>query len=72
VFVARTPSRYVLAAPSDAVGDRRQPNLPGTVDEYPNWRLPVADTDGHTQLLDELLADPRVARLADELARAVR
>ncbi len=25
------------------MGDLRQPNLPGTVDEYPNWRLPVAE-----------------------------
>ena len=71
-FLALTPSRYVLVAPGDAVGDLRQPNLPGTVDEYPNWRLPVADTDGHPLLLDELLADPRVERLAARLAAAVR
>ncbi len=42
-FVARTPSRLVSAALADGVGDLRQPNLPGTVDEYPNWRLPVAE-----------------------------
>ncbi|HEU5033342.1 MAG TPA: 4-alpha-glucanotransferase [Mycobacteriales bacterium] len=70
--VAATPSRFVLAAPSDAVGDLRQPNLPGTVDEYPNWRLPVADTGGRPMLLDELLADPRVERLAAELREQVR
>jgi 4-alpha-glucanotransferase len=28
--------------PADAVGDLRQPNLPGT-DEYPNWPLPLAE-----------------------------
>jgi 4-alpha-glucanotransferase len=71
-FLAATPSRYVLAAPGDAVGDLNQPNLPGTVDEYPNWRLPVCDTDGRPLLLDDLLADPRVIRLADELAERVR
>lgn len=71
-FVAGTPSRYVVAAPSDAVGDLRQPNVPGTVDEYPNWRLPVADESGRALLLEELLADPRVARLAAELGAAVR
>src|SRR5205823_6079156 len=67
-YLAGTPSRYVLAAPGDAVGDLRQPNLPGTVDEYPKWRLPVADADGRPLLLDELLADPRVERLAARCA----
>ncbi|HET7531276.1 MAG TPA: 4-alpha-glucanotransferase [Mycobacteriales bacterium] len=71
-LLAATPSRYILAAPADAVGDLRQPNLPGTVDEYPNWRLPVCDTAGRPMLLDELLADPRVERLAAELATGVR
>ena len=67
----RTPSRLVMAALGDAVGDLRQPNLPGTVDEYPNWRLPVADTDGRPVLLDELLADERVGRLAADLASGI-
>jgi 4-alpha-glucanotransferase len=72
LLLARTPSRYVLAAPGDAVGDLRQPNLPGTVDEWPNWRLPVADAEGRPMLLDDLLSDPRVERLAAELQAAVR
>jgi 4-alpha-glucanotransferase len=71
-FVAWTPSRYVVAAPGDAVGDLRQPNLPGTVDEYPNWRLPVADETGRPMLLEELLADARVAGLAAEFGDSVR
>jgi 4-alpha-glucanotransferase len=71
-FLAATPSRYVLAAPGDAVGELNQPNLPGTVDEYPNWRLPICDADGRPLLLEELLADPRVVRLARELADGVR
>ena len=45
-LLARTPSAIVLAMPADAVGDRRQPNLPGTLDQYPNWRLPLADSTG--------------------------
>jgi 4-alpha-glucanotransferase len=71
-FLAATPSRYVLAAPGDAVGDLNQPNMPGTVDEYPNWRLPVTDTQGRSLLLDELLGDLRVTRLAEQLAARVR
>ncbi|HET6907894.1 MAG TPA: 4-alpha-glucanotransferase [Mycobacteriales bacterium] len=70
--VASTPSRLVLAAPPDAIGDLRQPNLPGTVDDYPNWRLPVADADGNEVLLEDLLADSRLRRLADLLTQRVR
>lgn len=58
-----SPCRIVLAAYGDAVGDLRQPNLPGTVDEYPNWRLPVADREGRALGLEELLTHPGVRRL---------
>ncbi len=64
VLLTRSPSRVVLAALSDAVGDLRQPNLPGTVDEYPNWRLPIADGTGRALSRQELLAAPGAARLA--------
>jgi 4-alpha-glucanotransferase len=63
-LLARSPSRVVLASLSDAIGDLRQPNLPGTVDEYPNWRLPIADSAGREPSRAELLASPAVARLA--------
>jgi 4-alpha-glucanotransferase len=69
--LVRTPSRLVMAALGDAVGDLRQPNLPGTTDAYPNWRLPVADTDGRPLRLDELLADERVQRLAADLTSGI-
>ena len=65
--VASTPSRYVVASLGDAVGDLRQPNLPGTTQEYPNWQLPVADSQGRVMRLDELLADRRVVELAGDL-----
>jgi 4-alpha-glucanotransferase len=58
------PCRLLLAAFGDAVGDLRQPNLPGTVDEYPNWRLPVADGSGRPLGLEELLDSEGVRRLA--------
>lgn len=56
-LLAATPSRLKLIAPYDVLAEPRQPNLPGTVDEYPNWRLPLPET------LEELRADPRVARI---------
>jgi 4-alpha-glucanotransferase len=66
------PSRLVLAALGDAVGDLRQPNLPGTVDEYPNWRLPVADGSGRPLSLEELLDADGVRRMARLLAGVSR
>ena len=69
--LAASPSRLVLAAYGDAVGDLRQPNLPGTVDQYPNWRLPVADGSGHPLGLEQLLAHPGVRRLTALLAEGV-
>lgn len=69
--LAASPSRLVLAAFGDAVGDLRQPNLPGTVDEYPNWRLPVADGHGRPLTLEDLLDSGRVHRLAGLLDEGV-
>ena len=62
--LARTPCRVVLAMPADAVGDRRQPNLPGTRDEYPNWRLPLADRTGAEVSLEAFLAAPGTTALS--------
>lgn len=67
-LLARSPCRLRAGQLADAVGDRRAPNLPGTTDEYPNWRLPLADDTGRPVLLDDLYADPRVRRTADALA----
>lgn len=66
------PSVLVLAALGDAVGDLRQPNLPGTTTEYPNWRLPVADPTGAPLTLEQVLAHPGVHRLSRLLDDGVR
>ena len=70
--VASSPALVVLAQLADAVGDRRMPNLPGTVDEYPAWRLPLAGPDGRPLPLEDALASPRLARLAALLAGRLR
>ena len=38
-YVARTPSLLVTVQLDDMLGATRQPNLPGTTDAYPNWRI---------------------------------
>jgi 4-alpha-glucanotransferase len=37
-FLALTPCRMLAVQLDDALGLREQANLPGTVDEHPNWR----------------------------------
>ncbi|MGA5269694.1 4-alpha-glucanotransferase [Streptomyces lydicamycinicus] len=66
-FLLRTPARMVGVWLPDAVGDRRPQNLPGTWDEYPNWRLPIAGPDGRPHTLEELAASPRLHALMREL-----
>ncbi|WP_156686211.1 4-alpha-glucanotransferase [Mycobacterium sp. Marseille-P9652] len=56
-FLAATPSRLKLISPYDVIAEPRQPNLPGTIDEYPNWRIPLPET------LEQLRDDPRVAEV---------
>ncbi|MFG3345417.1 4-alpha-glucanotransferase [Streptomyces sp. NPDC048018] len=70
-FLAATPARLVGVWLPDAVGDRRPQNLPGTWDEYPNWRLPVAGPDGQPLSLEELAAAPRAHDLLRTLAERV-
>ncbi|MGV7216116.1 4-alpha-glucanotransferase [Bradyrhizobium sp. UFLA05-112] len=43
-FLSRTPSRLLAVSLEDLLGVVDQPNIPGTIDEHPNWRqrLPVA------------------------------
>jgi 4-alpha-glucanotransferase len=45
----------------DVLGDVRQPNLPGTSDEYPNWRMPL------TSSLEEIVMNPQFKKIAEAL-----
>jgi 4-alpha-glucanotransferase len=62
-YLARTEARLIGVSLADAAGDRRPQNLPGTSDEYPNWRVPLCDGEGRAVLLEDLPGLP--------LARAV-
>jgi 4-alpha-glucanotransferase len=53
-FLARTPAVLIGISLADAVGDRRTQNVPGTSDEYPNWRVPLCDSEGKAVLLEDL------------------
>jgi 4-alpha-glucanotransferase len=65
-FIGRSKALFVLVQIEDACGEVEQANLPGTMDEHPNWRrklsLPVA----------EILGNESFARLAAALNEARR
>jgi 4-alpha-glucanotransferase len=52
-FLARTRSRLLAISLEDLLGVIDQPNIPGTVNEHPNWRrrLPFA-IDGIAAAID--------------------
>lgn len=66
-FLLRTPALLTGIWLPDTVGDRRPQNLPGTWDQYPNWRLPIADGEGRPLTLEQITGSPRLHRLMDGL-----
>jgi 4-alpha-glucanotransferase len=55
-WLGQTPSRMLVVGLSDLVGDRRAVNQPGTLDEYPNWRVPLTDAAGRLVRLEDVTA----------------
>ncbi|HEX7465172.1 MAG TPA: 4-alpha-glucanotransferase [Usitatibacter sp.] len=59
--LARAPSALVTATLDDALSVEDRPNMPGTIDEYPCWCLPLP------RKLEEIMKDPRPRRIAKVL-----
>jgi 4-alpha-glucanotransferase len=57
-YLARSPAWIVLANIEDVIGTRSQTNLPGTVDQHPNWCRKLNLT------VEELAKDSRFERLS--------
>ncbi|MFP5315228.1 MAG: 4-alpha-glucanotransferase, partial [Actinomycetes bacterium] len=67
-FIAQTPSVLLGVALTDAVGEERTQNQPGTTaEQYPNWQVPLAGPDG-VVLIEDL---PGLQRF-DALVRALQ
>ncbi len=64
-YLARSSAWMVLANIEDIIGTRAQANLPGTLDQHPNWCRKLGST------VDELTQDSRFDRLAAQL-RVIR
>lgn len=65
-WLARTPCKLLMVQFEDVLGGHGQVNVPGTTDEYPNWRQRLGCS------LDAVLADPRVQRIATILNESGR
>ncbi len=56
-FIAQSSSQFVLIPVEDLSGEIEQPNLPGTIDEHPNWRRrypPVEDLMADINAIERL------------------
>ncbi|MDO5081420.1 4-alpha-glucanotransferase [Buchananella hordeovulneris] len=71
-YVAATPSQLIGVALVDGVGEKRTQNQPGTDNEYPNWRIPLADGLGAAQLVEDLPANERLTALMAIMRETVR
>jgi 4-alpha-glucanotransferase len=62
-FTAQSPSALALIPIEDVIGIAEQPNVPGTIDQHPNWRRRLA------QPVDQVLEAPRVRARLDTLRK---
>lgn len=61
-YLAGGPCAIVMAQLDDILGERSPVNVPGTSDQYPNWRRKLAAD------LEAIASDPRFARLCSTLS----
>ena len=62
-YLALTPCKLLLVSIDDIIGTINQQNMPGTLDEHPNWRQKTSLS------FDELVKDRRVIDLAEILQK---
>jgi 4-alpha-glucanotransferase len=71
-YLTRTPAVLIGVSLAEAAGERRPQNMPGTVDEYPNWRIPLTDAEGNPVLLEDLPAHAGVLAVAGAVSGGLR
>ena len=71
-YLTRTPAVLIGVSLADAVGERRPQNMPGTVDEYPNWRIPLTDGEGKPVLLEDLPAHAGARAVTEAVSGGLR
>jgi len=68
-LVLASPAVLVGVSLADAVGERRAQNQPGTDTEYPNWKVPLADSAQRLVMVEDLFDNPRLRSLVAALRR---
>lgn len=68
-LMSRAPSRLLCLSLVDGVGDLRTQNQPGTDQEYPNWCVPLTDSEGRAVLIEELMDSSLLRTLVRSLSR---
>lgn len=63
-YVADSPCQLAIVPAEDLLGVAEQPNLPGTIDEHPNWRRRLPG------LVEDMLDAPDVAARIERLDRS--
>lgn len=71
-YIGQCPSALLGVSLVDMVGDKRMQNQPGTDNEYPNWRMPLADAQGRRLYVEDLVDNPQLGRLAQVMNEATR
>jgi 4-alpha-glucanotransferase len=66
-FLAASPAKLLSVALEDALGEREQTNVPGTVDEHPNWRRKLSR---ELESLPKDVVMRQIARVAADSGRA--
>jgi 4-alpha-glucanotransferase len=61
--LSHAPCMLLTAGLDDALGVQERPNMPGTLDQWPNWRIALPLP------LEEIEADPRPRAVAQALDR---
>jgi 4-alpha-glucanotransferase len=61
-LIAGSSAQLAVATLDDLAGARRRPNMPGTIDEWPNWRIPLP------RPLGDVLTDPNALAIRGALA----
>ena len=69
-FTARSPAPLALIPIEDMLGLAEQPNLPGTIDEHPNWRRRLSSPP--REVLDTPAAQRRLAILRERRSMTPR
>ncbi|MDD7384862.1 MAG: 4-alpha-glucanotransferase [Actinomycetaceae bacterium] len=70
-FLALTTAELMVVSLTDMVGERRMQNQPGTSTEYPNWKIPLADSTEDIVMIEDLPTHPRYRSMVEHVTQAL-